>query len=176
MRKELCPNNEMQKLETEFWCHTIVGAGHDAYTNQFHELARLVPYLVTIENKSIERVLTDEAIRNGSLNKNTKKRENSGELSRDGNVRDNNKRSRIEKAFDTTTNPVRKEYTGHFAKDCRVGPRMVNLINAKNPIAARVACFECGGTDHYKAACPTLNRELGQGGNHPNQVLAIDRS
>ncbi|GJS37082.1 hypothetical protein Tco_0535464 [Tanacetum coccineum] len=24
-REELCPNNEMQKLETEFWCHAMVG-------------------------------------------------------------------------------------------------------------------------------------------------------
>ncbi|GJV62826.1 reverse transcriptase domain-containing protein [Tanacetum coccineum] len=147
-------------------------------------------------------VLTDEAIRNGSLKKNTKKRGNGGEPSRDGNVRDDKKRSRTRRAFATTTNLVRKEYTGttpkcknynyhhlpetpcrtcancnrfgHFAKDYRVGPRMVNLLNARNPIAARGACFECGGTDHYKEACPRLNRSPGQGGNRPNQVLAVD--
>ncbi|GJZ83919.1 hypothetical protein Tco_0649092, partial [Tanacetum coccineum] len=39
-------------------------------------------------------VLTDKAMRNGSLKKNTKKRGNSEEPSRDGNVRDDNKRSR----------------------------------------------------------------------------------
>ncbi|GJX85975.1 hypothetical protein Tco_0336749 [Tanacetum coccineum] len=33
MREELCPNNEMQKLETEFWCHAMVGAGYVAYTD-----------------------------------------------------------------------------------------------------------------------------------------------
>ncbi|GJV64210.1 reverse transcriptase domain-containing protein [Tanacetum coccineum] len=31
MREELCPNNEMQKLEAEFWCHAMVGAGHATY-------------------------------------------------------------------------------------------------------------------------------------------------
>ncbi|GJU77409.1 hypothetical protein Tco_1274479 [Tanacetum coccineum] len=90
-RKKFCPNNEMQ---TEFWCHAMVRPGHAAYTNHFHELARLVPNLVTFENKRIERytygltlqicamvaatkpiiiqsavlkarMLTDEAIRNG---------------------------------------------------------------------------------------------------------------
>ncbi|GKB24351.1 reverse transcriptase domain-containing protein [Tanacetum coccineum] len=100
MREELCPNNEMQKLETEFWCHSMVGAGHAAYTDRFHELARLVPHLVTPKNKRTERyiyglaphiramvaaakpttiqsvvlkagMLTDKAIRNGSLRKNT---------------------------------------------------------------------------------------------------------
>ncbi|GJX61692.1 putative reverse transcriptase domain-containing protein [Tanacetum coccineum] len=62
---------------------------------------------------------------------------------------------------------------GHFAKDCRVRPRMVNPLNARNLTAARGACFECGGTDHYKAACPRLNRAPRQGGNRPNQAMAI---
>ncbi|GJX08938.1 hypothetical protein Tco_0198797, partial [Tanacetum coccineum] len=33
----------------------MVGAGHAAYTDRFHELARLVPYLVTLESRKIER-------------------------------------------------------------------------------------------------------------------------
>ncbi|GJU03893.1 hypothetical protein Tco_1114231 [Tanacetum coccineum] len=32
-REEFSPNNEMQKLETKFWCHAMVGAGHAAYTD-----------------------------------------------------------------------------------------------------------------------------------------------
>ncbi|GKA54565.1 hypothetical protein Tco_0753514 [Tanacetum coccineum] len=99
-------------------------------------------------------MLTDEAIRNGALKNISEKRWNNGELSRDGNVRDDNKRSRTRRAFATITNPVRKE---HIAKDCRVGPRVVNPLNARNPTAAHGACFECGGTNHYKAACPRLN-------------------
>ncbi|GKB47663.1 reverse transcriptase domain-containing protein, partial [Tanacetum coccineum] len=110
MSEEFCPNNEMQKLETKFWCHVMVGAGHAAYTNRFHKLARLAPHLVTPENKGLKaRMLTDDAIRNGSLKKNTEKRGNG--TSRDGNVRDDNKRSRTGRAFALTTNPVRKEYT-----------------------------------------------------------------
>ncbi|GJZ85537.1 putative reverse transcriptase domain-containing protein [Tanacetum coccineum] len=191
----------------------------------------LVPHLVTPENKRIERyiyglapqirgmvaatepatiqkamqkagTLTDEAIRNGSLKKNTEKRGNGGEPSRDRNVKDDNKRSRTGNAFATTANPVRREYTGttpkctncnlhhspespcracfscnrlgHLAKDCRVVPRMVNPVNARNPTAARGACFECGGTDHFKAACPRLNQAQRPGGGRPNQVVAID--
>nr|GEU92495.1 hypothetical protein [Tanacetum cinerariifolium] len=125
------------------------------------------------------KMLTDEAIRNGSLRKNTEKKGNGGEPSGDGNVRDDNKRSRTGRAFDSTTNPVRKEYKGaapkcknynfhyhpevpcrtctncnclgHFAKDCRVMPRMVNPLNARNLTAAREVCFGCDGTDLYKA-------------------------
>ncbi|GJZ18729.1 hypothetical protein Tco_0554852, partial [Tanacetum coccineum] len=36
---EFCPSHEMHKLESELWNHAIVGAGHAAYTDRFHELA-----------------------------------------------------------------------------------------------------------------------------------------
>ncbi|GKA47914.1 putative reverse transcriptase domain-containing protein [Tanacetum coccineum] len=221
----------MQKLETEFWCHAMVGAGHATYTDRFYELAMLVPHLVTPKNKRIERyiyglvlrirvmvaatepttiqsdvlkarMITNEAIRNGALKKVTEKRGNNGEPSRDRNARNDNKRSRTGRAFATITNSVRKEYTGmapkctncnyqhqpevpcrlctncnrfgHISKDCRVRPRIVNPLNARNPTAARGACFKCGGTHHYKAACLRLNRAPKPGGNCPNQVMAIE--
>ncbi|GJY37308.1 reverse transcriptase domain-containing protein [Tanacetum coccineum] len=152
MCKEFCPNNEMQKLETEFWCYTMFGAGHAAYTNRFHEIATEP---TTIQSAVLKAgMLTDEAIRNGSLKKNIEKRGNGGELSRKENVRDDNKRSRTGRVFATITNPVRKEYMGTAPK---VGPRMVTSVSARNPTTAQGACFECGGTDHYKAACPRLN-------------------
>ncbi|GKE06813.1 hypothetical protein Tco_1398831 [Tanacetum coccineum] len=158
----------------------MIGADNAAYTDRFHELARLVPHLVTLENKRIERYIygiapqIHEAIRIGSLKKNTEKRGNGGEPSRDRNVKDDNKMTRTGNAFATTANPVRREYTRtapkstnynlhhspespcracfscnylrHIAKDCRVVPRMVNPVNARNPTATRGACFECGGT------------------------------
>ncbi|GJZ48229.1 reverse transcriptase domain-containing protein [Tanacetum coccineum] len=106
-REEFYPSNEMQKLETKLWNHAMVGASHAAYTDRFHELARLVPHLVTLKNRRIERyvyglalqirgmvaatelstiqksvqiagTLTDEALRNGSTKKNPEKRGNGG--------------------------------------------------------------------------------------------------
>ncbi|GJZ08591.1 hypothetical protein Tco_0542874, partial [Tanacetum coccineum] len=190
MRGEFCPSNEMQKLETELWNHTIVGAGHAAYTDRFHELARSVPNLVTLENRRIKRyvyglalqirgivaatepptiqmamqiasTLTDEALRNGSIKKSPEKKGNGGEPNKDRNGRDDNKRTRIGNAFDTTANPVGREYTGHFAKDCRVVPRNVNPINDRNTTAR--ACYEYGSTDHVKAACPRNNGNQAHG-------------
>ncbi|GJZ73016.1 putative reverse transcriptase domain-containing protein [Tanacetum coccineum] len=205
---EFCPSHEMQKLESELWNHAMVGAGHAAYTDRFHELARLVSHLVTPESRMIERyvyglapqirgmvavtkpktiqkavhisgALTDEAVRNGSIKK-VEKRENVGEPSKDKNGRDDNKRTRIGKAFATNVNHVRRENTGtwpkcttynsyhapggscricfncnrpgHLARDCRGVPRNMNPVNARNPTIR--ACYECGSTDHVKSACP----------------------
>nr|GEZ60483.1 reverse transcriptase domain-containing protein [Tanacetum cinerariifolium] len=138
----------------------------------------------TIIQRAVQKAgtLTDEAIRNGSLKRNLEKSGNSKESSRVRNVRDENKMTRTGNAFATTTNPIRREYNGtlskyvscnlhhpskihyracfnygrlgHMAKDSRVALRMVNSVNARNPTAAPEACYECRGTDHFKAACP----------------------
>ncbi|GJY81611.1 hypothetical protein Tco_0494362 [Tanacetum coccineum] len=121
--------------------------------------------------KAVQKVgtLTDEAIRNGSLKRNLKRRGNGREPSRDRNVKDDNKRTRTGNAFATTANPVRREYTGTAPK---VVPRVVNPVNARNPTAAHGECFECGGIDHFKAACLRLNQAQRPGGNRPNQDVA----
>nr|GEZ44398.1 reverse transcriptase domain-containing protein [Tanacetum cinerariifolium] len=80
----------------------MVEAGHAAYSDRFHELARLVPYLVTLKGKRIER----------SIKKNPETRGNGREISKDRNVRDGNKRTRTGNAFVTTTNPTERENTG----------------------------------------------------------------
>nr|GEY75795.1 hypothetical protein [Tanacetum cinerariifolium] len=70
------------------------------------------------------------------------------EATNDRNERDDNKRTRTGNAFATTINSVRRENMGHLANDCKVVPKNVNPVNARNPAAARV--------------------------NLPNQALAID--
>ncbi|GJX69938.1 reverse transcriptase domain-containing protein [Tanacetum coccineum] len=137
-----------------------MGGKNAAYIDRFHELARLVPHLVTLDNKRIRRYvyglapqIRDEAIRNGSIKKNPEKRGNGGEPSKDRNGRDDNKRTRTGNAFATAINPVRRENTGTAP---RMVPKNVNPINARNLTAK--TCYECGSTDHFKAACPRLNQ------------------
>ncbi|GJX31943.1 putative reverse transcriptase domain-containing protein [Tanacetum coccineum] len=172
----------------------MVGAGHAAYTDRFHELARLVPHLVTLESRKIERYVyglapqirgmvtatkpktmqkamqisgaLTEAVGN-RLIKNVEKRENMWEPSKDKNGRDDNKRTRTGNAFATTANPVGRENTGAWPKDV---PRNVNPVNARNPTVRE--CYECGSTDHVRSACPRLNRAQGSRGNRPNQVVS----
>nr|GEV09419.1 hypothetical protein [Tanacetum cinerariifolium] len=174
-REEFFLSNEMQKLKTMLWNHAMVGVGHAAYTDRLHELARLVPYLVTPKKKRIKRhiagTLTDKAIRNGSIKMNLEKRGNRGEPSKDRNERDDNKRTRVGNAFSITTIPISRENTGHLAK---VVPRNVNPVNARNTIATRGACYEWKDNDYFKAACPGLNQAPRLEGNRSTQALAID--
>nr|GEW59300.1 hypothetical protein [Tanacetum cinerariifolium] len=78
------------------------------------------------------RMLNDEAIRNGSLRKNTEKRGNGGELSRGGNFKDETKRSRTGRAFPTFTNPVRKEYTVTYTTHLRYLGGLALIVAAQD--------------------------------------------
>ncbi|GJV61004.1 reverse transcriptase domain-containing protein [Tanacetum coccineum] len=127
----------------------------------FNELARLVPHLVTLEKKRIERYIYGLASQIQRMvaatelewiNKNNpEKRGNSGEPSRYRSVRDDNKKTRTGNAFATTTNPVRRENTGHLLKDCRVVPRNVNPVNTRNPTATRGGCGNNGNLTRGRA-------------------------
>ncbi|GJT62140.1 putative reverse transcriptase domain-containing protein [Tanacetum coccineum] len=148
--EEFYPSHEMQKLETELWNHVMVEVGHVAYTDRFHELARLVPHLVTPESRKIERymyslalkicgmvaamelktiqkvvqisnALTDEAVKNGSIKK-VEKRRKVEEPSKDKNGRGDNKRTRTGNAFATTENPVGRENMGPWPKCTTCNP------------------------------------------------------
>ncbi|GJS93186.1 putative reverse transcriptase domain-containing protein [Tanacetum coccineum] len=114
MIQEFCPSHEMQKLETELWNHAMVGDGHAAYTDRFHELARLVLHLITPESRMIERSI-----------KKVEKRGSVREPSKDRSGRDDNKRTRNVNAFATTVNPVGRENTG-------LGENRPNQVAANN--------------------------------------------
>nr|GEV63526.1 hypothetical protein [Tanacetum cinerariifolium] len=169
----------------------VVGAGHATYTDRFHELARLVPHLVTLESRKIERymygldsqirrmvaamepktmhkamqisgVLTDEAVGMGQL-----RRENTGAWPK----------CAMCNSYHAPEGPCRTCFNcnrpDHLTKDCRDVPRNVNPVNTRNPTVR--ACYECGSTDHVRSACLRLNRAQGPGGNRPNQVVANNR-
>ncbi|KAI3814080.1 hypothetical protein L1987_18825 [Smallanthus sonchifolius] len=57
MTEELCPRNEMKKLEAEFWDLTQDSGESLAYTNRFHELSMMVPHMVTPLSRCIEKYI-----------------------------------------------------------------------------------------------------------------------
>nr|GEY70373.1 reverse transcriptase domain-containing protein [Tanacetum cinerariifolium] len=132
--EEFCPSNEIEKLENEFWNHTMVGANHVAYTDRFHELAKLVPHLVTPESSRIKRyinglapqirgmlratqpttiqsailtagILTDEVVRCGTLTMGNNKRKEMEESSKQGSTWKENKKSKTRSWFVATVPP-----------------------------------------------------------------------
>nr|GEV74388.1 hypothetical protein [Tanacetum cinerariifolium] len=170
-------NSQIHTQGREAVNHAMVGAGHAAYTDRFHELARNGGSNGAkdhLKGRADSWCIDYKALRNGSIKKNHEKRGNEGEPSKDMNVRDDNKRTRTGNAFAITTNPVWRENTGNFAKDCRDVPRNVNVnpVNARN-LTART-CYGCGSTDHIKPPCSRLNQAQGLRGNHPNQALVIN--
>ncbi|GJT01622.1 putative reverse transcriptase domain-containing protein [Tanacetum coccineum] len=181
MIEECCHSHEMQKLETELCNHVMVGAGHAAYTDRFHELARLVPHLLTPVSRKIERymyglapqirrmvaameqktmqkavqisvALTDEAVRNGSIKK-VEKRGNMGEPSKDKNCRDDNKSTRAGNDFATIANPVRRENTGAW-------PKCATCNSCHAPEGPCRTCFNCNRPGHFARDCTVVPRNV----------------
>ncbi|KAJ9535777.1 hypothetical protein OSB04_un001070 [Centaurea solstitialis] len=59
LRMSFCPRSEIQKLEAELWHHEMKGNDVTTYTTRFHELAKLVPHLVTPEQNRVDRYVWD---------------------------------------------------------------------------------------------------------------------
>ncbi|GJY06111.1 putative reverse transcriptase domain-containing protein [Tanacetum coccineum] len=174
-------NIVLQGLPPDIYNLVIFRAGHAAYTDRFHKLARLVPYLVTPDSRMIERyvyslalqihgmvaamepktiqkamqisgALTDEVVRNGSIKK-VEKRGNMGEPSKDKNGRDDNKRARTGNAFATTVNPVRRENTGIWPK-CTI----CNSFHAPSGLCR--TCYNCNRLGHLARDCRSVPRNV----------------
>nr|GEU51412.1 hypothetical protein [Tanacetum cinerariifolium] len=147
--EEFYPSNEMEKLESEFWNHTMVGANHAGYTDRFHELAKLVPHLSAILKDGI---LTDEEVRCGTLTRSSEKRKEVEETSKQG-----------------ESEPCRLCFNcqklGYFARDCRASVKQVAPVSAVMMGINQRVCYECGSSEHLRNTCPKLNRAPGQAGN-----------
>ncbi|GJY03307.1 reverse transcriptase domain-containing protein [Tanacetum coccineum] len=110
---EFCPSNEIEKLEGEFWNHSMVGADHAGYTDRFHELAKLVPHLVTPEAKRVT---------SGTLAKAGKKRKERDEASKSESVGKDEKKAKGGRGFVAVIPPRREN--GNLPKCARLNEKV----------------------------------------------------
>ncbi|GKB45984.1 reverse transcriptase domain-containing protein [Tanacetum coccineum] len=176
--EEFCPSNEMDKLESEFWNHVMVGANHAVYTDKCHELAKLVPHLVTPESKHIDRyihglvlqihgmiqatqpaIIQSVILKAGTLTDKAIRNEYAGSYPKCAKCNAHHPEGRACQLCYNCQKP------GHFARDCRSASRQVTPINAVRMGNGQRACYECRSRDHFCNTCPKLNRALGQVGN-----------
>nr|GEW60738.1 reverse transcriptase domain-containing protein [Tanacetum cinerariifolium] len=135
---EFCPRNEIEKLEGEFWNHLMVGANHAEYTDRFHELAKLVPHLVTLEAKRVIRVCSGTLAKPGEKGKKGIRRVSHKVLER-------MKRKLKGGPCLVCYNCQR---LGHMARDCRTPVRHAEPIRAVRPKDRQRACYECGSNEN----------------------------
>ncbi|GJU55432.1 putative reverse transcriptase domain-containing protein [Tanacetum coccineum] len=169
LMEEFCPSNEMEKLESKFWNHKMVGANHTGYTDRFYELAKLVPHLVTPESSRIKRyiaglapeirgmlratqptiiqsailragILTNEEVSSGTLTKGNEKRKGVEESSKQGGGRNDDKRAKVSKGFMATTSH-RNEYT-------RPHPKCAKCWAYHPEGKPCIVCFNCQKLGH----------------------------
>nr|GEV20980.1 hypothetical protein [Tanacetum cinerariifolium] len=159
--EEFCPSNEIDKLESEFWNHKMVGANHGGYTDRFHELAKLVPHLVTPESSRIKRYIAGLALEIQGMLRATQPTTIQSEILRAGILID----EAVSCGTLTKGNEKRKGKPGHIARNCRSPIKKVTPINAVKGGYEPGTCYEYGSHEHYRNTYPKLNLASGQVGN-----------
>nr|GFC56964.1 hypothetical protein [Tanacetum cinerariifolium] len=155
------PDDEVEKLELEFWNHKMVGSDIDGYTARFYELARLVLHMVTPESQravGMANRLTTDGIKDGIFKKkeNVRNKKMSNDQNRNRGRDDRNNRQRTGSNFAMTTPDQ--------------GQGQCQVVNER----PRPTCYECGDPNHFRRNCPRINQATTAGGNRPNPVLAIE--
>nr|GEX57811.1 hypothetical protein [Tanacetum cinerariifolium] len=150
-------------------------AGHAGYTDRFHELARLVPHLVTLESRRIERYMYGLAsqIHEMVATMEPKTMQKAMKPSKDKNGRDYNKRNKTGNAIATTANPVgmRMHALGPNVPPAILTMHPEGLVAYASTVIAQVIWQRIVDA----SACPRWNRGQGPGGNRPNQVGANNK-
>ncbi|GKA17836.1 reverse transcriptase domain-containing protein, partial [Tanacetum coccineum] len=164
----------MRMTWVEFKALLVEEANHAGYTDRFHELAKLVPHLVTPESKLIERyinglapqirgmlqatqpttiqsdilkavILTDEVVRCGTLTRSSEKRKEVEEISKQGGSWKDNKKAKVGKGFMVTA-PPRNVNVGAY-------PKCAKCFTYHPESRPCRLCFNCQKPCHFARDC-----------------------
>ncbi|GJX32596.1 putative reverse transcriptase domain-containing protein [Tanacetum coccineum] len=151
-----------------------IGANHAAYMDRFHELAKLVPHLVTPESARIKRyvvglapkirgmikatqpttiqdailgagILTDESISCGTLSKSNEKRKVVEETGKSGGSWRDKKKAKMGAGF-VATAPPKTEFVNQYPKCTKC-----YTYHPKDGVCR--LCFNCQRPDHFAKDC-----------------------
>ncbi|GKB56244.1 putative reverse transcriptase domain-containing protein [Tanacetum coccineum] len=160
LMEEFCPSNEMEKLENEFWNHTMaVRCG-------------------TLTKGNDKRIEMEESSKQGSTCKDNKKsKTGSGFVvtvpPKNDNVSTYPKCARCY-TFHPENAPCKLCYNcqkpDHYARQCWAPIRQVVPVNAVRMGQNQRACYECRSLDHIRYDCPKWKQVTGQARN----LLALE--
>nr|GEU97107.1 hypothetical protein [Tanacetum cinerariifolium] len=144
--EEFCPSNEMKRLENEFWNHTMY----------IHGLApKICGVLWATQPTTIQSailtagILTDEALRCGTLTKGNDKKKEMEESSKQGSTWKDNKKSKTGSGFVARV-PLRNDNANTY-------PKKVAPVNVVKMGQNQRACYECGSLDHLRYHCSKMD-------------------
>ncbi|GJS53895.1 reverse transcriptase domain-containing protein [Tanacetum coccineum] len=192
--EEFCPSNEIEKLESEFWNHTMVYK-RIGTLNLWNAPSNSTNHDTCAILKA--GILTDEAVRCGTLTRSSEKRKEVEETSKQRGSWKDNKKAKVGKGFMATAPPRNEnvgsyskcakcsayhlegglcrlcyncQKLGHFARDCRAPIRQVAPVSAVKMENNQRVCYECGSFEHLCNTCPKLNRAPADALQNPNVV------
>ncbi|GKA62310.1 putative reverse transcriptase domain-containing protein [Tanacetum coccineum] len=152
---EFCPSNKIEKLEVPH----LVTPKTKRVTRYINGLPSQIRGMLratqpaTIQAAILTAgILTDEAVRSGTLAKAGEKRKERDEVSKSESVRKDEKKAKGGRGFVAAVPPRREN--GNFPKCARFRPR-----------DGQRDCYECGSLDHLRPNCPKWNQGRNQSGN-----------
>ncbi|GKB64298.1 putative reverse transcriptase domain-containing protein, partial [Tanacetum coccineum] len=199
MMEELCPDEEVQRLENELRSLKLRDTNIAAYTQRFNELALLCPEAVPTEKKKVELYIKDKAKRVAENNKRKWESNNNYRNNNRGYYRDNSRHNQYNNrrqggARSMTTAPAeqggyarnkpfcnccKKHHAGYCTLVCNnCGKPGHHARDYKCKAVATGAnaqpiltCYGCGEKGHTRDRCPKKNNP--QGGNATGRAYAI---